>query len=116
VALDLNKMSEGNHTIEFRGLNEASVQSLPVFIMVSGTGDSMDELNSGWSTTQYVLLVGALVVLCLLGVLRGSRIDPPLSIVSNEPSDSVDAVLAADADLASAVDAVLVEDEAKSDG
>lgn len=116
VALDLNKMSEGNHTIEFRGLNEASVQSLPVFVTVSGTGDSMDELNSGWSTTQYILLVGALVVLCLLGVLRGSRIDPPLSIVSNEPSDSVDAVLAADADLASAVDAVLVEDEAKSDG
>ena len=116
VALDLNKMSEGNHTIEFRGLNEASVQSLPVFVTVSGTGDSMDEFSSGWSTTQYVLLVGTLVVLCLLGVLRGSRIDPPLSIASNEPNDSVDAVLAADADLASAVDAVLVEDEKKSDG
>ena len=116
VALDLNKMSEGNHTIEFRGLNEASIQSLPVFVMVSGTGNSMDEMNSGWSTTQYILLVGALVVLCLLGVIRGSRIDPPLSIESNEPSDSVDAVLAADADLASAVDAVLVEDEQKSDG
>ena len=116
VALDLNKMSEGNHTIEFRGLNEASVQSLPVFVMVSGTGNSMDEMNSGWSTTQYILLVAALVVLCLLGVIRGSRIDPPLSIESNEPSDSVDAVLAADADLASAVDAVLVEDEQKSDG
>jgi len=54
--------------------------------------------------------------LCLLGFARGARIDPPLSIASNQPNDSVDAVLAADADLASAVDAVLIEDEIKSNG
>ena len=76
----------------------------------------MDGAGAGWSNGQYLALAGALIVLCLLGFARGARIDPPLSIASNQPNDSVDAVLAADADLASAVDAVLIEDEIKSNG
>jgi subtilisin family serine protease len=121
VALDLDKMAKGNHTIEVRALNEESDfgnpnQSLPIFATVEGTGAAMDEAGIGWSNAQYLALAGALVVLCLLGFARGARIDPPLSIASNQPNDSVDAVLAADADLASAVDAVLIEDEIKSNG
>ena len=121
VALDLDKMAKGNHTIEVRALNEESVfgnpnQSLPIFATVEGTGAAMDEVGIGWSNGQYFALAGALIVLCLIGLARGARIDPPLSIASNQPNDSVDAVLAADADLASAVDAVLIEDEIKSNG
>ncbi|MDG1556910.1 MAG: S8 family serine peptidase, partial [Candidatus Poseidoniaceae archaeon] len=116
VALDLDKMAKGNHTIEVRALNDDSVQSLPIFAVVEGTGTAMDGVGAGWSNGQYLALAGALVVLILLGFARGARIDPPLSIASNQPNDSVDAVLAADADIASAVDAVLIEDEMKSDG
>ena len=121
VALDLDKMAKGNHTIEVRALNEESVfgnpnQSLPIFATVEGTGAALDEAGIGWSNGQYLALAGALIVLCLIGLARGARIDPPLSIASNQPNDSVDAVLAADADLASAVDAVLIEDEIKSNG
>ncbi|MDA8801696.1 S8 family serine peptidase [Candidatus Poseidoniales archaeon] len=116
VALDLDKMAKGNHTIEVRALNDDSVQSLPIFATVEGTGAAMDGAGAGWSNGQYLALAGALIVLCLLGFARGARIDPPLSIASNQPNDSVDAVLAADADLASAVDAVLIEDEIKSNG
>lgn len=121
VALDLDKMAKGNHTIEVRALNEESVfgnpnQSLPIFATVEGTGAALDEAGIGWSNGQYFALAGALIVLCLIGLARGARIDPPLSIASNQPNDSVDAVLAADADLASAVDAVLIEDEIKSNG
>lgn len=116
VALDLDKMAKGNHTIEVRALNDDSVQSLPIFAVVEGTGAAMDGVGAGWSNGQYLALAGALVVMILLGFARGARIDPPLSIASNQPNDSVDAVLAADADIASAVDAVLIEDEIKSDG
>ena len=116
VALDLDKMAKGNHTVEVRALNDDSVQSLPIFAVVEGTGTAMDGVGAGWSNSQYLALAGALVVLILLGFARGARIDPPLSIASNQPNDSVDAVLAADADIASAVDAVLIEDEKKSNG
>ena len=116
VALDLDQMAKGNHTIEVRALNDDSVQSLPIFAVVEGTGAAIDGVGAGWSNGQYLALAGALVVLILLGFARGARIDPPLSIASNQPNDSVDAVLAADADIASAVDAVLIEDEMKSDG
>ena len=116
VALDLDKMAKGNHTVEVRALNDDSVQSLPIFAVVEGTGAAMDGVGAGWSNGQYLALAGALVVMILLGFARGARIDPPLSIASNQPNDSVDAVLAADADIASAVDAVLIEDEIKSDG
>ena len=73
----------------------------------------MDGAGMGWSTPQYLALAGLLIVFCVLGIARGARIDPPLSIISTDVNDSIDAVLAADADLASVVDAELVEDELK---
>jgi len=80
---------------------------------VEGTGAAMDGSSFGWSTSQYLALAGVLVLVSLLGIARGARIDPPLSIASMDANDSIDAVLAADADIASVVDAVLVEDELK---
>ena len=67
VALDLDKMAKGNHTIEVRALNAESVfgnpnQSLTIFATVEGTGAAMDEAGIGWSTAQYLALTGALVV------------------------------------------------------
>jgi subtilisin family serine protease len=113
VALDHDAMAKGNNTIEVRALNDQGVQSLPVFATVQGTGAAMDGASFGWSTSQYVALAGVLVLFCLLGVARGARIDPPLSITSMDANDSIDAVLAADADIASVVDAVLIEDDLK---
>lgn len=113
VALDHDAMAKGNNTIEVRALNDQGVQSLPVFATVQGTGAAMDGSSFGWSTSQYVALAGVLVLFCLLGVARGARIDPPLSITSMDANDSIDAVLAADADIASVVDAVLIEDDLK---
>ena len=113
VALNPDALAKGENNIEVRGLNDQDSQSLPVFASVEGTGTAMDDSGMGWSMPQYMTLVGLMLVLSLLGVTRGARIDQPLSIVSMEPKDSIEAVLAADADLASAVDAVLVEDEEK---
>ena len=113
VAFDPDALAKGENNIEVRGLNDQDSQSLPVFASVEGTGAAMDDSGMGWSMPQYMTLVGLMLVLSLLGVTRGARIDQPLSIVSMEPKDSIEAVLAADADLASAVDAVLVEDEQK---
>ena len=106
-------MQAGNNTVEIRGLNADGVQSLPVFATVQGTGDALDGTAFGWTSMQYVALAGVLVILCVIGIARSARIDPPLSIVSSDSNDSIDAVLAADADLASVVDAELVEDEKK---
>jgi subtilisin family serine protease len=113
VAVDPDLLSDGNHTVEVRALNDAGVQSLPVFASIEGTGEGTDDSLGGWSTYQFLGLAALLIVLCLVGLARGSRIDPPLSILSNDSDDSVAAVLAADEDLASAVDAVLVEQEEK---
>ena len=113
VGLDLGAMQAGNNTVEIRGLNADGVQSLPVFATVQGTGDALDGTAFGWTSMQYVALAGVLVILCVIGIARSARIDPPLSIVSSDSNDSIDAVLAADADLASVVDAELVEDEKK---
>ena len=113
VALDHDAMAKGDNTIEVRALNDQDVQSLPVFATVEGTGAAMDGSSFGWSTSQYLALAGVLVLVSLLGIARGARIDPPLSIASMDANDSIDAVLAADADIASVVDAVLVEDELK---
>ena len=113
VALDPDAMALGENTIEIRGLNDQAIQSLPLFASVEGTGAAMDGAGMGWSTPQYLALAGLLIVFCVLGIARGARIDPPLSIISTDVNDSIDAVLAADADLASVVDAELVEDELK---
>ena len=113
VAIDPDAMALGESAIEIRGLNDQGIQSLPVFASVEGTGAAMDGAGMGWSTPQYLALAGLLIVFCVLGVARGARIDPPLSIISTDANDSIDAVLAADADLASVVDAELVEDELK---
>ena len=63
-------MAKGNHTIEVRALNDDSVQSLPIFAVVEGTGAAIDGVGAGWSNGQYLALAGALVVLILLGFAR----------------------------------------------
>ena len=54
-----------------------------------------------------------LIAVSAILLIWTSRIDPPLSVVSLDSNESIDAVLAADADIASVVDAELVEDERK---
>ena len=108
VALDLDALAEGNQTVEFRALNEQGVQSLPVSASVMGTGDGASNQASGLfgalPTSGYFILLSIIVIV----LLWNSRTDAPLGIVSNEPNASIDAAIAADAEMAEVIDGVLV--------
>ena len=65
------------------------------------------------SIGEYLGLPLVLIAVSAILLIWTSRIDPPLSVVSLDSNESIDAVLAADADIASVVDAELVEDERK---
>ncbi len=108
VALDLDALAEGNQTVEFRALNEQGVQSLPVSVSVMGTGDGASNQASGLfgalPTSGYFILLSIIVIV----LLWNSRTDAPLGIVSNEPNASIDAAIAADAEMAEVIDGVLV--------
>ena len=112
IGLDLDAMAKGNQTLELRALNSEGVQSLPVMATVMGTGQSVDGAD-GWSIGEYLGLPLVLIAVSAILLIWTSRIDPPLSVVSLDSNESIDAVLAADADIASVVDAELVEDERK---
>lgn len=102
VAYDMDQLSEGNHTLEIRGLNEQGVPSLPVFATFSGTGAGMD--GAGGLNADLLLVVGGLVLVVLVVIFAvGGRIDPPYSLASVEQPHEGQDVL----------DAVLVEKESK---
>ena len=65
------------------------------------------------SIGEYLGLPLVLIAASAILLIWTSRIDQPLSVVSLDSNESIDAVLAADADIASVVDAELVEDERK---
>ncbi len=108
VALDPDALSFGNQTIEIRGLNSQGVQSLPVSVVVMGTGEGISSQVSG--LFGIIPTSGYFIILCVLvlGALWNSRVDPPLGVWPSDADATVEAVIAGDAELAEAIDGVLV--------
>ena len=108
VALDPDALSFGNQTIEIRGLNSQGVQSLPVSAVVMGTGEGTSSQASG--LFGIIPTSGYFIILCVLvlGALWNSRVDPPLGVWPSDADATVEAVIAGDAELAEAIDGVLV--------
>ncbi len=111
VALDLDALAKGNQTVEIRGLNDAGVQSLPLSTMVLGTGAGSSTAGEGFIQS---LTIGTFVVLFMLLVtLLNARVQSPLTLLPNDSEASIEAVFEADAEMADAIDAILVEQPSK---
>ena len=107
VALDLDALEKGNQSIEIRGMNDAGVQSLPISTMVIGTGAGISGADEGFTLS---LTIGGIVVLfMLIATLLNARVQSPLNLVPNDSEASIEAVIEADAEMADAIDAILVE-------
>ena len=106
IALDVEKMSKGNNTIEVRGLTDNG-QSLPVMMTVMGEGNSNSASESLFHKLHldFIFIVSIIFVGLLLWFGRASNPEP-LTLDSNE---SIDKVLKEDVDIASVVDAELLD-------
>ena len=106
IALDVEKMSKGNNTIEVRGLTDNG-QSLPVIMTVMGEGNSNSASKSLFHKLHldFIFIVSIIFVGLLLWFGRASNPEP-LTLDSNE---SIDKVLKEDVDIASVVDAELLD-------
>ena len=106
IALDVEKMSKGNNTIEVRGLTDNG-QSLPVIMTVMGEGNSNPASESLFHKLHldFIFIVSFIFVGLLLWFGRASNPEP-LTLDSNE---SIDKVLKEDVDIASVVDAELLD-------
>ena len=106
LALDLDKMSKGNNSIEIRGLSDDG-QSLPVTIIVQGNGNLSDSSESFImellpNTIFFVLFI-------IVGLLLwNSRTENPEKLYLDSNA-SIAKVLKDDKDLASVVDAELLD-------
>tara|TARA_Y100000766_G_scaffold200083_1_gene172347 strand:+ start:136 stop:2322 length:2187 start_codon:yes stop_codon:yes gene_type:complete len=107
IALDLDALDKGNQSIEIRGINDAGVQSLPVSTMVMGTGAGVSTAGEGF--TLSLTLGGMVVIFMLLATLWNARIQSPLGLSPRDSEASIEAVIEADAEMADAIDAILVE-------
>jgi serine protease AprX len=106
IAFDLDSLDKGNQTIEIRGLNDAGIQSLPVSVMVMGSGDA-SSMSDGFTLS---LSLGAMVVIfMLLATLFQSRIQTPLGLLPVDSEASIEAAIESDAEMADAIDGILVE-------
>ena len=107
IGLDLRSLENGNQTIEIRGLNDAGVQSLPVSVTVMGSGDT-SSMSEGFNLA--LSLGGVVVIFMLLATLLNTRIQSPLNLLLVDSEASPETVIESDADMAGAIDAILVED------
>ena len=106
IALDTDKMPKGNNTVEIRGLTDNG-QSLPVILTVMGEGNSAPASESLFHRLHldFIFIISFIVVALLLWYGRTSNPET-LTLDSNE---SIDQVLKDDVDIASVVDAELLE-------
>ncbi|MEC8313343.1 MAG: S8 family serine peptidase [Candidatus Thermoplasmatota archaeon] len=106
IALDTDKLPSGNNTLEFRGLSDDG-QSLPVIITVTGKGDGNSHSEPWYEEFHLDFIFVVLFLIVGLLLWFGKTSDPePLMLDSNE---SIDKVLKDDLDIASVVDAELLE-------
>ncbi len=106
IALDKDRIPKGNNTIEVRGVSDEG-QSLPVLLTVQGDGNDGFHSESLFEKfhLDFIFIVLILIVGLLLFYGRSSSPET-LTLDSNE---SIDKVLKDDADIASVVDAELLE-------
>ena len=106
IALDVDKMSKGNNTIEIRGLSDDG-QSLPVIITVMGEGNSASSSESLFHKLHldFIFIVSFIVVALLLWYSRTTNPET----ITLDSDESIDKVLKDDVDIASVVDAELLE-------
>ena len=111
IALDLDALAKGNQSIEIRGVNDAGAQSLPISTMAMGTGDGISSAGEGFALS--LSLGGIVVVFMLLATLWNARIQSPLGLLPSDSEASIEAAIEADAEMADAIDAILVEQPSK---
>ena len=106
IALDVDKMVKGDNTIEIRGLTDEG-QSLPVIMTVTGEGNlgSASESLFHKLHLDFIFIVSFLFVALLLWFSRTSNPET----VTLDSDESIDKVLKDDLDIASVVDAELLE-------
>ncbi|MEC8242756.1 MAG: S8 family serine peptidase, partial [Candidatus Thermoplasmatota archaeon] len=106
IALDTDKLPSGNNTLEFRGLSDDG-QSLPVIITVTGKGDG-DSYSEPWYEEFHLDFI-FVVLFLIVGLLLwfGKTSDPESLMLDSD--ESIDKVLKDDLDIASVVDAELLE-------
>ena len=106
LALDLDKISMANNSIEIRGLSDDG-QSLPITITIQGTGGISDSSESFiWDLLPNTIFFVLFIIVGLL--LWNSRTENPETLFLDS-NDSIAKVLKEDKDLASVVDAELME-------
>tara|TARA_B100001540_G_scaffold317382_1_gene350327 strand:+ start:1276 stop:3444 length:2169 start_codon:yes stop_codon:yes gene_type:complete len=106
IALDTDKIAKGNNTLEVRGISDDG-QSLPVIVTVAGDGNANSHSESLFEKfhLDFIFIVLFLIVVLLLWNARTSSPEN-LTLDSNE---SINKVLKDDMDIASVVDAELLE-------
>ena len=106
LALDLDKISKGNNSLEIRGISDNG-QSLPITIIVQGNGNLSDSSESFiWDLLPNTIFFALFIIVGLL--LWNSRTENPEALFLDS-NDSIAKVLKEDKDLASVVDAELLE-------
>ena len=106
LALDLDKISKGNNSLEIRGISDNG-QSLPITIIVQGNGNLADSSESFiWDLLPNTIFFALFIIVGLL--LWNSRTENPEALFLDS-NDSIAKVLKEDKDLASVVDAELLE-------
>ena len=106
LALDLDKISKGNNSLEIRGISDDG-QSLPITIIVQGNGNLADSSESFiWDLLPNTIFFALFIIVGLL--LWNSRTENPEALFLDS-NDSIAKVLKEDKDLASVVDAELLE-------
>ena len=106
IALDTDKIAKGNNTLEVRGISDDG-QSLPVIITVAGDGNTNSHSESLFEKFHFDFIFIALFLIVALLLWNAKTSSPEnLTLDSNE---SINKVLKDDMDIASVVDAELLE-------
>ena len=106
IALDTDKIAKGNNTLEVRGISDDG-QSLPVIITVAGDGNTNSHSESLFEKFHLDFIFIALFLIVALLLWNAKTSSPEnLTLDSNE---SINKVLKDDMDIASVVDAELLE-------
>ena len=106
IALDTDKIAKGNNTLEVRGISDDG-QSLPVIITVAGDGNINSHSESLFEKFHLDFIFIALFLIVALLLWNAKTSSPEnLTLDSNE---SINKVLKDDMDIASVVDAELLE-------
>ena len=106
IALDLAKLSLGNNTVQIRGVSDSG-ESLPIIITVQGEGLVSDDA-SGLFEFLHLDFIFIVFGIILLIILFNARISSPEELLLDS-DDSITNVLQSDEELASVVDAELLD-------